>query len=48
MLKDALDRKRTYKEHRDFLVSFPNYKEVIAERGMGRVGRSMLFFIFYP
>lgn len=31
VLKDALDRKRTYKEHRDFLVSFPNYKEGLEE-----------------
>lgn len=27
-LKDALGRKRTYKEHRDFLQSFQNYREV--------------------
>lgn len=27
-LKDALERKRSYKEHRDFLQSFQNYREV--------------------
>ncbi len=27
-LKEVLERKRTYKQHREFLQSFQNYREV--------------------
>lgn len=37
-LKDVLERKKTYREHRDFLASFQNFREVKEggrEEGMG-------------
>lgn len=33
-VKDALERKRSYKEHREFLQSFQNYREVRVTRGI--------------